>query len=164
VVGPRAGGDSPKLRFGATSSGASGGAFIGAREGMVAWARAVGEGPTRGQNRGCSCLAGASGGSRSASSARSRRKSLRGGFLRGKSKTLWARGRFPGAGRPTWLGGLSCAGLRLPAGLPAMGHGSGRREEGEDGDLSVNNKNSRGLDEKGAQTHSSRVKSKTFEY
>jgi hypothetical protein len=45
-----------------------------------------------------------------------------------------------------------------------MGHGSGRREEGEDGDLSVNNKNSRGLDEKGAQTHSSRVKSKTFEY
>jgi hypothetical protein len=28
---------------------------------MVAWARAVGEGPTRGQNQGCSCLAGTGG-------------------------------------------------------------------------------------------------------
>jgi hypothetical protein len=38
VVRPCAGGDSPELVLAATSSGASGGAFIGAREGMVAWA------------------------------------------------------------------------------------------------------------------------------
>jgi hypothetical protein len=41
-------------------------------------------------------------------------------------------GDFPCAGRPTWPGGLSCTGLHQPAGLPAMGQGSGRREEGED--------------------------------
>jgi hypothetical protein len=62
VVCPRVGGDAPVLGLGATSSGASGGAFIGAREGMVAWAGAAGKGPTRGQNRGHSCLAGAGGG------------------------------------------------------------------------------------------------------
>jgi hypothetical protein len=63
VVRPRAGGDSPKLGLGSTSSGASGGAFIGAREGMVAWARATGKGLTRGPHRGHSCLAGLGGGS-----------------------------------------------------------------------------------------------------
>jgi hypothetical protein len=63
VVRARAGDCSPELVLGATSSGAFGGAFIGARDGMVAWARAAGKGPTRGQNRGCSCLAGAGGGS-----------------------------------------------------------------------------------------------------
>jgi hypothetical protein len=35
-------------------------------------------------------------------------------------------------GGSTWLGELSCAVVRRPAGLPAMGHGRGRREEGKD--------------------------------
>jgi hypothetical protein len=38
VVCPRAGVDSPKLGLGAMSLGAFGGAFIGARGGVVAWA------------------------------------------------------------------------------------------------------------------------------
>jgi hypothetical protein len=59
VVRPHAGDCSPELVLGVTSSGAFGGAFIGARGGMVAWARATREGETRGQNRGCSYLVGA---------------------------------------------------------------------------------------------------------
>jgi hypothetical protein len=63
---------------------ASSGAFIGARGRMAAWARAVGEGPTRGQNRGRSCLAGTGRARHGASSASGRRKPPRGGSLRGR--------------------------------------------------------------------------------
>jgi hypothetical protein len=52
VVRPCVGDCSPELVLGATSSGASGGAFISARGGMVAWARAAGEGETRGKTGG----------------------------------------------------------------------------------------------------------------
>jgi hypothetical protein len=38
---------------------------------------------------------------------------------------------FQGAGGSIWPGGLSCAMVRQLAGLPAMGQGRGRREEGE---------------------------------
>jgi hypothetical protein len=48
------------LGVGASNSGALGGAFIGARGRMVAWARAAGEGETRGKNQGCICVTGAS--------------------------------------------------------------------------------------------------------
>jgi hypothetical protein len=56
VVRPRTGDDSPELGLGATSSGASSGSFIGARGSMVAWARAVGEGETRGKTEGAVAL------------------------------------------------------------------------------------------------------------
>jgi hypothetical protein len=63
---------------------------------MAAWARAAGEGTTRGQNWGRGCLVVTSGARRGTSSARGRRMPLRGGFLRGKSEILWASGDFPG--------------------------------------------------------------------
>jgi hypothetical protein len=44
---------------------------------------------------------------------------------------LWANGRSPGAGRPTWPGGRSCGGVRQPTGLLAMGHGRGKGERRE---------------------------------
>jgi hypothetical protein len=84
VVRPCASDCSPD-GVGAASLGASGGAFIGARGRMAAWAQTAGEGPTRGQNRGRSYLASASGARRGASSAHGRRKSPRGGFPRGRS-------------------------------------------------------------------------------
>jgi hypothetical protein len=83
VVCPRTDGDAPELGLAATSSRASGGAFISARGRMVAWDQAAGEGPTRGQNRGRSRLAGAGGARCGASSACGRGKPPRGGFLRG---------------------------------------------------------------------------------
>jgi hypothetical protein len=57
----------------------------------VAWARAVGEGPTRGQNRGCSYLAVTGGARRGTSSARSRRMLPHGGARRGASSAHLAR-------------------------------------------------------------------------
>jgi hypothetical protein len=71
--------------LGAASSGASGGAFIGARGRIVAWARAAGEGVTKGQNRGSGCLAVTGEAHRGTSSARGRKMPPRGGFLRGTS-------------------------------------------------------------------------------
>jgi hypothetical protein len=47
LVHPRAGDCSSELVLWATSSGACGGVFLGARGGMVAWARAAGVGETR---------------------------------------------------------------------------------------------------------------------
>jgi hypothetical protein len=52
VVRPCAGDCLLELVLGAMSSGATGGAFMGARGGMVAWARAVGEGETTSKTRG----------------------------------------------------------------------------------------------------------------
>jgi hypothetical protein len=95
VVCPRASDCSPELVLGATSSWASGWALIGVRGRMVAWAQAAGEGETRGQNRGRSRLAGASGAHHGASSAHGKGKPPRGGFLRGYHEILWVRGRFP---------------------------------------------------------------------
>jgi hypothetical protein len=56
VVCPRVGGDLPELGLGAMSLGAFGGAFIGARGGVEAWARATGEGLTRGKTGGAAAL------------------------------------------------------------------------------------------------------------
>jgi hypothetical protein len=81
-VRPHVGGDSPELGLGATSLGASGGAFIGVRGGMVAWARAARGGETR-QTQGRSRLAGAGGARRGASNARGRGKAPCGDLLRG---------------------------------------------------------------------------------
>jgi hypothetical protein len=52
-------------------------------EGMVAWARAVGETETRGKTGGAAALLAPAGARRCASSARGRGMSPRGGFLRG---------------------------------------------------------------------------------
>jgi hypothetical protein len=62
VVRPCVGGDSQELGLGVALRDL-GWAFIGAGGGMAAWARAIGEGPSRGQNQGCSCLAGTDEGS-----------------------------------------------------------------------------------------------------
>jgi hypothetical protein len=75
---------------------------------------------------------------------------------------LWASSRSPGAGRPTWSGGLSCAEVRWPASLPAMEQDNGRREEGEGDGLMPRSKNSGGLGEKGAKTHSSQGQNKNI--
>jgi hypothetical protein len=53
---------------------------------MVAWARAAGDGETRGQNRGRGCLIVTGGARRGASNARGRRISTRGDFLRGRAR------------------------------------------------------------------------------
>jgi hypothetical protein len=65
------------------SLGAAGGAFIGARGGVVAWARAVREGSTRGETGGAAALLAPVGARRGASSAHGRGMPLREGFLRG---------------------------------------------------------------------------------
>jgi hypothetical protein len=115
-----------------SSLGASGGAFIGARGGMVAWARAAGEGETRGKN-GRSFLAGAGGARRGASSARGRGKSSREGFLRGVARDLVGP-RKTSDTRASPLGQAALAAPGAPASWPA-GDGTGawgRREVGED--------------------------------
>jgi hypothetical protein len=56
VVCSRAGDCLPELVLGATSLGVSGGVFIGARRGVVAWARAAGKGSTRGKTGGAATL------------------------------------------------------------------------------------------------------------
>jgi hypothetical protein len=98
---------------------------------IATWARAAGECVTRGQNRGRSCLAVTGEARRVTSSARGRKMLPRGGFRRGRSRFCGPVGDFHGAGGSTWPGGLSCTRVRRPAGLPTMGHGRGRREEGE---------------------------------
>jgi hypothetical protein len=72
---------------------------------------------------------------------------------------------FQGAGRPTWPGGYSCAGLRQPAGLPAMGQAIRRREEGEDDGIDAQKTKTAGTwVKKKLKVILPSVKSKIFEY
>jgi hypothetical protein len=87
VVRPHAGGDLLELGWGGELR-VSGGAFIGVRGRMAAWAQAAEEGATRVQNQGHGCLVVTGGAHRGASSARGQRMPPRGGFLRGKSEVL----------------------------------------------------------------------------
>jgi hypothetical protein len=131
VVCPRVGGDSPELGLGAMSLGASGGAFICSRGGVVAWARAAREGLTRGKTESVAALL-ASVGLTLAPAAPASEENRRVEASRGGSARFGGSAEdFRCAGRPTWPGSLSCTGLRQPAGLPAMGQGRGgeRREK-----------------------------------
>jgi hypothetical protein len=111
---------------GAVSSGGLGSGFIGAKGRMAAWARAAREGMTRGQNWGRGCLAVAGEARRGASSARGRIMLPRGGFLRGRRDFVGQREISRVLASPHG----QAARLRRSAGLPAMGQGRGRREEG----------------------------------
>jgi hypothetical protein len=67
---------------------------------MVAWARAAGEGETKGQNRGCSHVAGAGGARRGTSSACGRGMPLCEGFLRGSVRFCGSVEDFQGVEGP----------------------------------------------------------------
>jgi hypothetical protein len=75
------------------------GAFIGAKGRMADWARAAGEGMTRGQNRGHGCLAVTSKARRGASSARDRKMLPAWRFPEGESGIIWASGGSSGCWR-----------------------------------------------------------------
>jgi hypothetical protein len=79
----------------------------------VAWAQATGEGPTRGQDQGRSCLADASGAHHGASSARGKRMPPRRGFLRGRARFYGPAGDLQVLASPLGraaLAALVCAG------------------------------------------------------
>jgi hypothetical protein len=97
------------VRLGAASSGASGGAFIGARGRMAAWARAAGEGAPRVPNLGAQLPPVAGEARLGTSSARGKKMPPRGGFLRGITRFCGPAEDLLGACGPTWPGGL-CAG------------------------------------------------------